>query len=123
MNATARTFDPANLRDWARIFPDLGQLLWRIVRDQRVPTYMRVGLVAVVAYMVLPIDVVPDWVPFAGQLDDIVVLTVGLRSILRRIPQDILLEHWSGNADSLEGLLGTDLSSVGTETAPGLSRP
>ncbi|HVL81673.1 MAG TPA: DUF1232 domain-containing protein [Actinomycetota bacterium] len=115
-----RTFDPANLRDWARILPDLAQLIWRIVRDGRVPTYQRVALGAICAYVFLPFEIVPDWVPFAGQLDDIVVLTVGLRAVLRRIPQDILLEHWSGTADALEGLLATDLDGTVSSSRTGL---
>ena len=116
-----RTFDPANLRDWARILPDLAQLIWRLVRDPRVPTYHRVGLVAVCAYTFVPYDIIPDWVPFAGQLDDIIVLTVGLRTIMKRIPQEILLEHWSGTADSLEGLLATDLVPDGMTASSGLT--
>ncbi len=104
-----KSFDPANLRDWGKILPDLAQLIWKIVRDQRVPTYVRGGLVGIGAYLVLPIDVVPDWLPFAGQIDDLLVTTIGLRMLLRRVPVDILLEHWTGNRDTLEGLLAADL--------------
>ena len=120
MMATPRTFDPANLRDWARILPDLAQLIYRLVRDPRVPKYHRIGLVAVCAYMFVPVDIVPDWVPFAGQLDDILVLTIGLRMILKRVPQDILLEHWSGTVDALEGLLASDLVDGGQRSPSGL---
>ena len=120
MTATPRTFDPANLRDWARILPDLAQLVYRLVRDPRVPKYHRVGLVAVCAYMFVPVDIIPDWIPFAGQLDDILVLTVGLRLILKRVPQEILLEHWSGTVDSLEGLLATDMFEGARQPSRGL---
>ncbi len=114
-------FDPANLRDWARALPDLVQLIWRVVRDPRVPSYLRVGLVALCAYLVLPIDIVPDWVPLAGQVDDLLIATIGLRVMLRRVPQQILLEHWTGNAEMLEGILATEISpEIASRTTTGI---
>jgi len=96
----------ATARDWAMALPEVGRLVWRVMRDKRVPVPLRAGLVAVGAYVVVPYDVVPDWIPLLGRLDDIVVGAVGMRMLLSRVDQGILLEHWSGHPGTLEKLLG-----------------
>lgn len=96
----------ASTRELVFAIPDIAKLLWRVVRDKRVSPLVRGGLVATAAYLVLPVDVVPDWVPVLGQLDDVVLLTVGVRTLLRRVPERIVREHWSGERHVLEALLG-----------------
>lgn len=96
----------ANTKDLVFALPDIAKLLWRVVRDDRVPRLVRGGLVGLAAYLALPIDIVPDWIPVLGQLDDVVVLTVGVRTLLRRVPEPILKEHWSGERNVLAALLG-----------------
>jgi uncharacterized membrane protein YkvA (DUF1232 family) len=96
----------ASTKDLVFALPDIARLLWRVVRDQRVPRLVRGGLVGIAAYLALPFDVVPDWIPVLGQLDDIVVITLGARTLLRRVPEPILNEHWSGERHVLETLLG-----------------
>ncbi len=102
-------FDTRNPVDWVTNLPDFARLLWRTVRDERVPTWVRAGLIGVAAYLVLPIDIVPDWIPFAGQLDDVLVLTVGVRTLLRRVPDEVLLAHWEGDPQVLSTLAGREL--------------
>ena len=99
-----------NPREVVMSLPDVARLVWRVVRDDRVAIFIRTGLVAVGAYLLLPWDIVPDWVPLAGQLDDVVVLTLGLRTFLRMVPKHILLEHWPSEPGKLERLLGRDLT-------------
>ncbi|MGH2758565.1 MAG: YkvA family protein [Actinomycetota bacterium] len=99
----------ASTRELVFALPDIAKLLWRVVRDNRVSPLVRGGLVATAAYLVLPVDVIPDWVPLLGQLDDVVLLTVGVRTLLRRVPQRIVREHWSGERNVLETLLGKPL--------------
>lgn len=103
-------FSARNPRDWAMALPEIVRLVWGVARDDRVPRWIRYGLLGVAGYLVLPFDVVPDWVPFAGQLDDVLVVTLGVRELLRRVPEPILLEHWSGRVDTLGGILGRDLA-------------
>lgn len=99
---------PGNLstRDFFLALPHIGKLCWRVVRDDRVPMWIRAGLGAVAAYLVLPVDVVPDWVPVLGQMDDVLLVTVGVRTLLQRVPDEILDEHWDGGRDILAKLLG-----------------
>ena len=106
----------ASTKDLVFAVPDIAKLLWHVVRDERVPRFVRGGLVALAAYFVMPIDVVPDWIPLLGRVDDVVVLTVGVRTLLRRVPEPILREHWSGERHVLAALLGrshVDVSSNG----------
>lgn len=102
--------DP-NLRDIVTSLPDIAKLLWRTVRDERVPIVLRGAMVGVAAYLALPFDIVPDWIPLLGQLDDFILVTLGLRTLLRRMPEPILLEHWDGDREVLEMLLGRALAA------------
>ena len=101
---------PGNLsaRDLVFALPHIAKLSWRVVRDDRIPTWIRAGLAGVAAYLVLPFDVVPDWVPVLGQMDDLLIVTIGVRTLLRRVPSEILEEHWDGERELLAKILGSD---------------
>jgi uncharacterized membrane protein YkvA (DUF1232 family) len=96
----------ATRRDLVFALPQIIRLLWRVVRDDRISIAIRGGVVAIAGYLALPFDIIPDWIPILGQLDDFVVLTVGVRTLLRRVPVEILREHWAGEPNVLETLLG-----------------
>lgn len=96
-------------RELVFALPEIARLLWRVVRDDRVPRLVRSGLVGLAAYLAVPVDVVPDWVPVLGRVDDVVVLTFGVRMLLRRVPEPVLREHWSGEPRVLDSLLGRSL--------------
>lgn len=93
-------------RDLVFALPDILKLLWKVVRDRRVPKLVRGGVIAIAAYLALPFDVVPDYIPILGQVDDVVMLTVGVRTLLRRVPEAVIAEHWSGEQRILEAVLG-----------------
>lgn len=93
-------------KDLVFALPDIAKLLWRVVRDDRVPRLVRGGLVGLAAYLASPIDILPDWLPVLGRVDDVFVLTVGVRTLLRRVPEPVLHEHWSGERNVLATLLG-----------------
>lgn len=93
-------------RDLVFALPEILKLLYKVVRDKRVPVLVRGGLIGVAAYLAMPFDVVPDWLPVLGQVDDVVVLTVGVRAILRQVPETIVREHWTGETRILEAVLG-----------------
>jgi uncharacterized membrane protein YkvA (DUF1232 family) len=107
----------ATRRDLVFALPQILRLLWRVVRDERISWVVRGGLVAIAGYLAVPFDVIPDWIPVVGQLDDFVVLTVGVRAMLRRIPEPILAEHWSGDTQVLETLLGRKLRNASANGA------
>ena len=90
------------LRELALFLPHFVVLLKRLMTDPRVPTKSKVILGGTVAYLVSPIDVIPDFIPGAGQLDDVVVALLALHSILNRVDEDVVLEHWDGSESVIQ---------------------
>jgi len=92
-------------RALARFIPDCVVLLRRLLGDARVPRRHKVLLGAVVAYLLSPIDLVPDVIPVAGQLDDAIVVALALRAILRAAGPAVVAEHWPGPERGLRVVL------------------
>src|ERR1044072_8582437 len=82
----------------AGFIPDCVVLVRRILGDERVPRRSKLLLAALAAYLLMPIDVVPDFIPVAGQLDDAIIVVLVLRSVLRATGPDLLREHWRARA-------------------------
>jgi uncharacterized membrane protein YkvA (DUF1232 family) len=89
------------LREALRLLPDLVRLLHRLARDSDLPRGARVRLWLLLAYLAMPIDLVPDFVPVIGYADDVVIIAVVLRSVVRRAGPEVLERHWPGTADGL----------------------
>jgi uncharacterized membrane protein YkvA (DUF1232 family) len=85
----------------ARFLPDCAVLMRRLLADKRVPRRRKLILVPVVAYLAMPLDLVPDFIPIAGQLDDAIVVGLALRVILRGGGRELLAAHWPGPPESL----------------------
>ena len=92
-------------RALAGFVPDCAILCRRLLRDPRVPRARRLALAAMVAYLLLPFDIVPDFVPVAGQLDDAVLLALVLRAVIRGAGVHVVAEHWPGPPGSLQLIL------------------
>ena len=92
-------------RALAGFIPDCLVLVRRLLGDPRVPRSRKVLLGALVAYLAMPFDLVPDFIPVAGQLDDAIIVAFVLRAVLRSGGPDVLREHWPGPAVSLDVLL------------------
>jgi uncharacterized membrane protein YkvA (DUF1232 family) len=88
-------------RDGARFIPDCIVLVRRLVGDPRVPRRHKLLLGALVGYVALPIDLVPDFIPVAGHIDDVLVVALALRVVLRASGGELLREHWPGPDSSL----------------------
>jgi uncharacterized membrane protein YkvA (DUF1232 family) len=86
----------------ARFVPDCVVLFRRLLADPRVPRRRKLVLAASVGYLVVPFDLVPDFIPVAGQLDDAVVVVLALRFVLAGAGPELLAEHWPGPASSRE---------------------
>jgi uncharacterized membrane protein YkvA (DUF1232 family) len=89
----------ADARALARFIPDCLVLFRRLLGDPRVPRRRKLALVLTLGYLALPFDLVPDFIPVAGQLDDVLVVALVLRSVLRS--PELLAEHWPGPPESL----------------------
>ena len=88
-------------RALARFIPDCVVLFKRLLGDRRVSGWRRAAIVLLIAYLVMPIDLVPDFIPVAGQLDDVIAVAVALRLALRAGGPELLREHWPGPEESL----------------------
>jgi uncharacterized membrane protein YkvA (DUF1232 family) len=92
-------------RDVAGFISDCVVLLRRMLRDPRVPLRRKLLLGALVGYVVFPFDLVPDFIPVAGHLDDAVVVALALRLLLRGGGPDLVRQHWPGPERSLAVVL------------------
>jgi uncharacterized membrane protein YkvA (DUF1232 family) len=90
-----------NVRALAGFVPDCAVLFSRLARDRRVPRRSKALLFVLVGYLALPFDVIPDFIPGLGQLDDAVAVAFVLRRLLRRVEPTVLEEHWPGPRTSL----------------------
>ena len=100
----------------ARFVPDCVVLVRRLLADPRVPRANRLALGALLLYLVSPIDLVPDFIPIAGQLDDAILLALVLRRLLRSAGPEIVAAHWPGPRRSLEIVLRVAQSPGGWRT-------
>jgi uncharacterized membrane protein YkvA (DUF1232 family) len=83
-------------RALAGFIPDCVVLCGRLLRDSRVPRRKKLLLLALAGYLALPFDLVPDFIPVAGQLDDVIVAALVLRSLLRSGGEPLVRAHWPG---------------------------
>jgi uncharacterized membrane protein YkvA (DUF1232 family) len=95
----------AAARALAGFVPDSIVLFRRLLGDARMPRRHRAMLVALLGYLALPFDLVPDFIPVAGQLDDAVIVALTLRAILREGGPEMIEEHWPGPRSSLSLIL------------------
>ena len=92
-------------RALARFIPDCVVLLRRLLADDRVPRRRKLVLAGLAAYLAFPFDLVPDFIPVVGQLDDVIVAGLALRYALRSGGPSLIREHWSGPEASLNVVL------------------
>ena len=90
----------------ARSVPATLQLIYRLLRDQRVDQRKRAAVVAALAYAALPFDFIPDRLPIIGRVDDIMIGAIALQALIDDAGETIVRQHWEGSDRSLEAVLG-----------------
>lgn len=93
-------------RAWAGFIPDCIVLIRRLLRDPRVPRLRKLLLAALVVYLATPLDLVPDFIPVIGQLDDAIIVALALGFVIRAAGGGLIREHWPGPERSVNALLG-----------------
>ena len=93
--------DTASLRDVVRVVPDVLRLVRRLAADPDLPRGVRWRLGALLAYLLVPVDLVPDFIPVIGYADDAVVVALALRSVVRAAGPEALDRHWTGSEAGL----------------------
>ncbi|MEE2523813.1 DUF1232 domain-containing protein [Pseudarthrobacter sp. J75] len=89
------------MKDALRLLPDLLRVIRRLTADKTVSTGVRVKLVLLLAYLLLPLDIVPDFLPVIGCADDVIVVALVLRSAIRSAGLEPLRRHWPGTPAGL----------------------
>jgi uncharacterized membrane protein YkvA (DUF1232 family) len=89
----------------ATLIPDCIVLVTRLAREPRVPRRRKLLLLALVGYLAMPLDLVPDFIPVAGQLDDAIIVALVLRSFVRSSGEELIRELWPGPQRSVELIL------------------
>ena len=91
-----------DMKEYLLLGPRLIKLLWRLMRDPRVPARSKATLFVLAGYLISPIDLIPDVIPGIGQLDDLFIAAFALDQILNRVPEEVVLDHWDGDEDVLQ---------------------
>jgi uncharacterized membrane protein YkvA (DUF1232 family) len=84
------------LAEYALIIPDIVVLFYRLFRDKRIGIKNKLLIGGITAYLASPIDILPDFIPFIGKIDDIAIAFFGLNTIINEVPENIILENWQG---------------------------
>lgn len=93
------------VREIVRLIPDVLRLLRSLIGDRSAPLDVRVVLVGLVAWILSPIDLIPEFIPVLGPIDDVVVAVVAMRYVRRRVGVDDLRTRWAGTPDGFALLL------------------
>ena len=92
------------LSEALRLLPDLVRLLRRMAVDSEVPKAARIRLWLLIGYLASPIDLIPDFVPVLGYADDAIIVSLVLRSVVRRAGAPLIRRHWPGTEAGLAAL-------------------
>src|SRR5262249_29919939 len=93
-------------RRWARLVKRDAHAIYLAGRDPRVPWYAKGLALSVAGYALSPIDLIPDFVPVLGYLDDVVIVPLGILLVVRLIPLEIMAEHRASAAQALDRRIG-----------------
>jgi uncharacterized membrane protein YkvA (DUF1232 family) len=90
------------LRELVVLLPQLAGLIARLAGDPRVPSRVKVILGVAAVFLASPVDLIPDFIPVVGYLDDVVLVAIVLDGLLNHVDRELLREHWPGDPASLE---------------------
>ena len=105
-----------SLRQAFRLLPDVLRLVRRLASDRTLPRGIRVRLALLLAYLALPVDLIPDVIPVIGYADDAIIVIAVLRSVVRRAGIDPVRAHWPGTDDGFSVLMR--LTGIGNQLPP-----
>ena len=87
-----------------RALPDIGRLIARLVTDPTLPRAVKIALAAAAVYLLSPIDLIPDFIPFIGFLDDALLAAVLVDGVLNYVDRGLVLKYWPGTPQSLDSI-------------------
>jgi uncharacterized membrane protein YkvA (DUF1232 family) len=102
--ATRRRRAEATLFDAVRDIPNFFRLLYGLMTDPRVDPLDKILVGAAIGYVLMPEDLIPDFLPIVGEIDDVFVLTLAIRRLLRNTSREVIRDHWMGDPADLRNL-------------------
>src|SRR4051794_32311943 len=106
MIVLARRLPPGPAKALAAVLPACVTAARRLRKDPRVPRRAKVAVAFAALWVISPIDLIPEFLPVIGPLDDVVVVALALRYAARQVPRDVLMAAWPANPATLERLIG-----------------
>jgi uncharacterized membrane protein YkvA (DUF1232 family) len=91
-----------NIVEYALIIPDIAALLWRLFRDKRVALKTKLLVGGLIAYIASPIDILPDFIPLVGKIDDVAIVFFAMNTIINDVPEEVILSNWTGKEDIIK---------------------
>lgn len=92
------------LKETLLAVPRVGLLITKLVADPRVPTRTKLAFAGLAVYLATPWDIIPDFIPVLGQLDDLTVVLLFVDGVLNQVDDAVLLDHWTGEVETLRQL-------------------
>ncbi len=106
-----------------REIPHYLRLLWGLARDPRVALVDKLLVIAAAVYVISPIDVIPDFIPFLGQVDDLYLVILAMQRMVSRAGRSVLRDHWTGSPDALSSInLAATLAAAAFFLPPSIRR-
>lgn len=102
--ATPRTGAKRTVMYYVRQLPQYVRLLGGLITDPRVALIDKLLVFGAIGYIVMPIDLIPDFIPFFGEIDDVYLLVIALQRLIANAGRGVLLAHWSGEPSDLADL-------------------
>src|SRR4030095_4052669 len=96
-----RTGAKRTVMDTIRQLPNYVRLLFGLLRDGRVATIDKVLVGAAIAYIIAPVDLIPDWIPFLGEVDDVFLLVTALQRLISNAGRSVVMQYWLGDPAEL----------------------
>jgi len=104
------------MKSFLMFLPNMVLLLARLLKDSRVSKADKVLFVGAIAYVISPIDLIPDFLPFIGQVDDIYVVSLCLLRLLNHTDESVVREHWTGGGDIVA--LANSIAAIAPKLLP-----
>jgi uncharacterized membrane protein YkvA (DUF1232 family) len=104
VEGTPRTGAKRTVMYYVKQFPAYLRLLGGLLTDRRVSMLDKLLVAGAMAYIIMPIDLIPDFIPFLGEIDDLYLLIFALQRLISNAGRSVLLSHWSGAAEDLGAL-------------------
>ena len=108
------------MRELLLFIPNLLRLLFALLKDPRISSADKAIIAGIIMYVIVPIDVIPDFIPFIGQMDDSYLLAIGFLRLLNRAEYKVIMDHWKGEVDIKE--LVTNISKIAEYFLPKTSQ-